>query len=80
MNKLQKTLVGKKKRIKIYFVGCQNETLDKAFFAECLSWDTRQSILKKLKQYLSSACQMALGKDSFAECQIEDTRKNIFLN
>jgi hypothetical protein len=80
VEKTTKSLVGKRKKIKIYFAKCPRKTLDKALFAECQLVETRQSFLKILNHSLLSPCQWSLSKDVFAECRIEDTRQSIFLN
>jgi hypothetical protein len=52
----QKVWLGKEK-IKIYFAECPKMALDKAFFTECQTRDTRQRFFKILNYSLSSACQ-----------------------
>jgi hypothetical protein len=64
-----------KKKIKIYFVECPIMALDKAFFAECQTWDTRQRFFKILNHSLPTVYQRALGKDVFAECLSVGTRQ-----
>jgi hypothetical protein len=39
--------LGKEKKIKIYFVECPKMALDKAFFTECQTRDTRQRFFLK---------------------------------
>jgi hypothetical protein len=64
-----------KKKIKIYFAECPCMTLGKSFFAECQTWDTRQSFLKILNHSLPSACQWTLNINVFAECLSVGTRQ-----
>jgi hypothetical protein len=53
-----KSLVEKRKKIKIYFAECPRMALGTAYSAECKTWDTRQRSF--FAEYQSSA----LGKDN----------------
>jgi hypothetical protein len=63
-------LVGKIKKIKMYFAECQEMTLGKAAFAECQLVDTRQRIIKvylrsAAQETLPSVSDLALDKEYF---------------